>query len=80
MDTHKLRITVSNMKNANSRKQLDEIKNTVLQNLSNIKSPPGGQMAAIPPQHQLVGGCPARSAGSACDVHVTLFAVTAVAV
>lgn len=39
MDTQRLRIAVSNMKNANTREELEEIKTKVLQHLS--KLPPG---------------------------------------
>lgn len=40
MDTHKLRIVVSNMKNANTRQELDRIRSTVLQNLSQLPAAP----------------------------------------
>ena len=53
-DTHRLRITVSNMKNGNSRKKLEEIKTSVLKALSNIAAAPGAQFAPEPPRHQIV--------------------------
>ena len=53
-DTHRLRITVSNMKNGNSRRKLEEIKTSVLKGLSNIASAPGAQFAPVPPRHQIV--------------------------
>lgn len=52
-DTHRLRITVSNMKNGNSRKKLEEIKTSVLKALSNIAAAPGAQFAPVPPRHQI---------------------------
>ncbi|KAK9823172.1 hypothetical protein WJX72_000831 [[Myrmecia] bisecta] len=51
MDTHKLRITVSNMKNANSRDKLEHIKTTVLQNLSQLPAVPSVPFQPRPPQH-----------------------------
>ncbi|CAL8465253.1 g4788 [Coccomyxa elongata] len=51
MDTHRLRISVSNMKNANSREQLEHIKLTVLQNLAQLDAAPSAQMAPRPPAH-----------------------------
>ncbi len=53
-DTHRLRITVSNMKNGNSRKKLEEIKTSVLKALSNIAAAPGAQFAPVPPRHHIV--------------------------
>ena len=53
-DTHRLRITVSNMKNGNSRKKLEEIKTAVLKGLNNIAAAPGAQFAPVPPRHQIV--------------------------
>ncbi len=57
-DTHRLRITVSNMKNGNSRKKLEEIKTSVLKALSNIAAAPGAQFAPVPPRHQIVSTLP----------------------
>ncbi|KAK9845660.1 hypothetical protein WJX84_005953 [Apatococcus fuscideae] len=51
-DTRKLRITVSNMKNANSREQLEAIKTVVLQNLSRLNAAPGAAIAPVPAQYQ----------------------------
>ena len=49
MDTHRLRISVSNMKNANTREQLEHIKTTVLRNLSSMDAAPSAHMAPRPP-------------------------------
>ena len=49
MDTHRLRISVSNMKNANSREALERIKRTVLDNLSHLPAAPSAHMAPRPP-------------------------------
>lgn len=63
MDTHRLRISTSNMKNANTRARLEEIKTTVLQNLSQLPAAPGAQMAVPPPRvkqvqdERLSSGC-----------------------
>lgn len=53
-DTHRLRITVSNMKNGNSRRKLEEIKTAVLKGLSKIAPAPGAQFAQAPPRHRIV--------------------------
>lgn len=53
MDTHRLRIAVSNMKNANTREQLDEIRTTVLKNLSGLPPAPSAQMQVAPPKTEL---------------------------
>lgn len=55
MDTHRLRISVSNMKNANSREALETIKNTVLKNLAQLDAAPSAHMAPRPPAHIKVG-------------------------
>lgn len=49
MDTHKLRIVVSNMKNANTREELDRIRTTVLQNLSRLPAAPSVPFEKRPP-------------------------------
>ncbi|CAL5222017.1 g4307 [Coccomyxa viridis] len=49
MDTHRLRISVSNMKNANTREELELIKATVLKNLSDLDAAPSAQLAPRPP-------------------------------
>ena len=49
MDTHRLRISVSNMKNANTREQLEVIKKTVLENLAQLAAAPSAQIAPRPP-------------------------------
>lgn len=58
MDTHRLRISVSNMKNANTREQLELIKQTVLRNLSTIDAAPSAQFAPRPPAFVKVGMLP----------------------
>eukprot|EP00887_Chlorella_sp_A99_P004939 scaffold4.g4939.t1 len=50
MDTHRLRIAVSNMKNINTRESLDRIRTTILENLSQLPPAPSAQMAVAPPQ------------------------------
>ncbi len=54
MDTHKLRITVSNMKNANSEQELLAMRDTILQNLGSLPPVPSVQFAPIAPKHDLV--------------------------
>ena len=54
MDTHKLRITVSNMKNANSERELLAMRDTILQNLGSLPPAPSVQFAPIAPRHDLV--------------------------
>lgn len=54
MDTHKLRITVSNMKNANSEQELMAMRDTILQNLGSLPPVPSVQFAPIAPKHDLV--------------------------
>jgi hypothetical protein len=49
MDTSKLRITVSNMKNANSRAELERIKTTILENLSKLPPAPSVPFEKRPP-------------------------------
>ncbi len=56
MDTHRLRISVSNMKNANTREKLEEIRVTVLNNLSKLPAAPSAPMAPRPPSNFRV--CP----------------------
>ncbi|KAL4418842.1 hypothetical protein ABPG77_004439 [Micractinium sp. CCAP 211/92] len=50
MDTHRLRIAVSNMKNANTRESLERIRTTVLENLAAMPPAPSAQMAPVPPK------------------------------
>lgn len=50
MDTHRLRIEVSNMKNANSKEQLEKIRTEILENLSKLPPAPNGAMAAVAPK------------------------------
>ena len=54
MDTHKLRITVSNMKNANTVAQLESMRDTVLQNLSQLPPAPSVPFTRPPPKYQVV--------------------------
>jgi hypothetical protein len=54
MDTHKLRITVSNMKNANTVVQLQSMRDTVLQNLSQLPPAPSVPFTRPPPKYQVV--------------------------
>ncbi len=58
MDTHRLRISVSNMKNANTREELELIKATVLKNLSDLDAAPSAQLAPRPPAFVKVGRVP----------------------
>jgi histone deacetylase 1/2 len=53
VDTHKLRIMVSNMKNSNTRSKLEDIRNTVLQNLAALKAAPSVGMSERPPDHHM---------------------------
>ena len=54
MDTHRLRIATSNMKNANTRERLDEIRTTILQNLKELPAAPSAQMQVAPPKTEMV--------------------------
>ena len=65
MDTHKLRIVVSNMKNANSRQDLDKIRNTVLETLSKLPAAPSVPFEKRPPALATVR--PARLPGTPMD-------------
>ncbi|GAX76784.1 hypothetical protein CEUSTIGMA_g4230.t1 [Chlamydomonas eustigma] len=49
LDTQRLRIAVSNMKNTNTREELEEVKIQVLQHLANLPPVPSAQMAERPP-------------------------------
>ena len=53
MDTHKLRIATSNMRNANTREALESIKRTVLANLSKLPAAPSVQIGEQAPEHKL---------------------------
>lgn len=50
MDTHKLRIAVSNMKNSNTKAQLEELRTAVLQQLAELPPAPSAHMVARPPK------------------------------
>jgi len=52
LDTQRLRIAVSNMKNANTREELEEVKVKVLEHLSHLPPVPSAQMAYRPPVKQ----------------------------
>lgn len=54
MDTHKLRITVSNMKNANTQSQLMSMRDSIIQNLSALPAVPSVPFAEVPPPTSLV--------------------------
>ena len=58
MDTHKLRIETSNMKNANTREELENIKVSVLEQLKDLPPAPSAQMAAKPPKQAVEGELP----------------------
>jgi histone deacetylase 1/2 len=49
MDSQRLRIAVSNMKNANGREELDRIRTAVLRHLSELPAVPSAQFALAPP-------------------------------
>ena len=51
MDTHRLRISVSNMKNANTRDKLEAIRVSVLSNLSKLPAAPSAPLAPRPPSN-----------------------------
>ncbi|KAK9836982.1 hypothetical protein WJX81_004308 [Elliptochloris bilobata] len=51
MDTHRLRISVSNMKNANTRDKLEAIRLSVLANLSKLPAAPSAPLAPRPPSN-----------------------------
>ncbi|GIL69817.1 hypothetical protein Vretifemale_631 [Volvox reticuliferus] len=48
LDTQRLRIAVSNMKNANERQELEQIKTAALEHLSHLPPVPSAQMAYVP--------------------------------
>ena len=50
MDTHRLRIEVSNMKNANTKEQLERIKTDILANLRDLPPAPNAAMTPIAPK------------------------------
>jgi histone deacetylase 1/2 len=58
MDTHKLRIEISNMKNANTRQQLEELKTSVLEQLKDLPPAPSAHMVAKPPKQEVEGELP----------------------
>lgn len=51
MDTGRLRIETSNMRNANTPEHLEMIKNRCLENLSRLPAAPGAPMEDRPPHH-----------------------------
>ncbi len=58
MDTHRLRIETSNMKNANTREELENIKTSVLEQLKDLPPAPSAQMAPKPPKQKVEGDMP----------------------
>eukprot|EP00803_Ostreobium_quekettii_P006739 evm.model.scf_462.1 EVM.evm.TU.scf_462.1 scf_462:1241-5962(-) len=53
MDTGRLRIHQSNMKNANSQEHLETIRNRALDNLSRLPAAPGAPISERPPLHEV---------------------------
>ena len=53
MDTHKLRIEVSNMKNSNTRAQLEDLKTSILEHLRELPPAPSAHMVAKPPKQEV---------------------------
>ena len=51
MDTHRLRISVGNMENANTREKLEAIRVSVLSNLSKLPPAPSAPLAPRPPSN-----------------------------
>mmetsp|Transcript_12109 Transcript_12109/g.34046 ORF Transcript_12109/g.34046 Transcript_12109/m.34046 type:complete len:770 (+) Transcript_12109:130-2439(+) len=49
MDTHTLRIATSNMKNGNTKEQMEKIKEECLRNLSKLPAAPSATISARPP-------------------------------
>lgn len=58
MDTHRLRIETSNMKNANTREELENIRTSVLEQLKDLPPAPSAQMAPKPPKQKVEGDMP----------------------
>mmetsp|Transcript_26859 Transcript_26859/g.69262 ORF Transcript_26859/g.69262 Transcript_26859/m.69262 type:complete len:660 (+) Transcript_26859:156-2135(+) len=52
LDTFSLRIQTSNMKNMNTREELEDIKMRVMEHLRHLPPVPSVQMAHMPPAHQ----------------------------
>lgn len=50
MDTHRLRIATSNMKNSNTKERLEQLRTAILQRLSELPPAPSAQMTARPPK------------------------------
>ena len=67
MDTSKLRITVSNMKNANSRAELERIKTTILENLSKLPAAPSVPFEKRPPALATVRHSALNQRACLCD-------------
>jgi histone deacetylase 1/2 len=72
MDTHKLRIAVSNMQNKNTKERLEELRTTVLEQLADLPPAPSAQMAVAPPSAKVEGDLPEedmdiRGGGQAFD-------------
>lgn len=58
MDTHRLRIAVSNMQNKNTREKLEEMRTTILEHLQDLPPAPSAQMAVPPPAMRVQGDLP----------------------
>ena len=58
LDTHRLRIAVSNMQNKNTRERLEELRVTVLEHLAELPSAPSATMVVAPPSLKVEGELP----------------------
>lgn len=58
MDTHKLRIAVSNMQNKNTKERLEELRTTVLEQLADLPPAPSAHMVVAPPSAKVEGDLP----------------------
>eukprot|EP00889_Picochlorum_renovo_P005892 jgi/Picre1/32922/NNA_008251.t1 len=62
MDTHKLRIEVSNMRNSNTRAQLEELKVSILEQLKDLPPAPSAPMVQKPPKQEVEDDLPEEDA------------------
>ena len=53
MDTHRLRIETSNMKNSNTRAYLEELKTNILEQLRELPPAPSAHMVTKPPKQEM---------------------------
>lgn len=72
MDTHRLRIETSNMKNSNTISYLEEIKTSILEQLRELPPAPSAHMVAKPPKQEMHDELPeedmdARGGGQAYE-------------